>query len=89
MSVDTLSSVLLWVIAGVVVLAAMLCALVHRWAARVVVLAVGAMLAILVFGAHQQVTGIPRNHPAELCHGGVRWFGIDLGASDEFCAAWR
>jgi hypothetical protein len=89
MSVDTLTTALLWAIAGVVVVAAVLCALVHRWAARVVVLAVAAMLAILVFGAHQQVAAIPRDHPAELCHDGVRWFGIDLTGSEEFCAAWR
>lgn len=89
MSVNTLSTALLWCIAGIVVVAAVLCALTHRWAARVLVLAVAAMVAVVAFAARAQVSAIPRDSPSELCHGGVRWFGIDLTASDEFCASWR
>lgn len=89
MSVDTLSSVFLWIIAGVLVLAAVLCAVIHRWAGRILVLAVAAMIAVLAFGAREQVDAIPQDHPSELCHGAVTWFGIRLTASDEFCAAWR
>ena len=89
MAVETLSTALLWTIAGVVVVAAVLCAVLRRWAARVLVLAVAAMIAILAFAARAQIDAIPRNSPSELCHGAVRWFGMELTASEDFCAAWR
>jgi hypothetical protein len=89
MFVETLSSIFLWIIAGVLVLAAVLCAVIHRWAGRILVLAVAAMLAVIAFAAREQVGAIPQDHPSELCHGAVTWFGIELTASDEFCAAWR
>ncbi len=47
------------------------------------------MLAVIAFAAREQVGAIPQDHPSELCHGAVTWFGIELTASDEFCAAWR
>ena len=51
-------------------------------------LAVAAMIAILAFAARAQIDAIPRDSPSELCHGAVRWFGMELTASEDFCAAW-
>ena len=89
MSVDTLSTALLWAIAGVVVLAAVGMVVARRLAARVLIGAVAVLLAIVAFAARAQVSAIPRDSPSELCHHGVRWFGIDLTASDAFCVDWR
>lgn len=89
MSADALSTGLLWGIAVVVVLAAIGCALVHRLAARVLIVAVAALLALGAFAAHHQVSALPSQHLAELCSGGVNWFGITLSGSDTQCAGWR
>lgn len=89
MSADALATGLLWGVAGVVVLAAVGCAVVHRLAARVLILAVAVLLALGAYAAHRQVSALPSEHLAELCTGGVNWFGLELTGSDEQCAGWR
>ena len=89
MSVNALATGLLWGIAGVVVLAAVGCAVVHRLAARVLVVSIAVLLALGAWAAHSQISAMPEDHLAELCTGGVNWFGIDLTGSDEQCAEWR
>jgi hypothetical protein len=88
-AVDGLATGLLWGIAALLVLAAIGCVVVHRLAARVLIGAVAVLLALAAFAARQQVSALPGEHLAELCTGGVRWFGIDLTGSDAQCAGWR
>lgn len=89
MSANGLATGLLWGIAGVVVLAAVGCAVVHRAAARVLIVAVAVLLVLGAWAAHSQISALPSEHLAELCTGGVNWFGVELTGSDEQCAGWR
>jgi len=88
-SANALATGLLWGIAGLVVLAAVGCAVVHRLAARILIVAVGVLLGLGMWAAHSQISALPGEHLAELCTGGVNWFGIELTGSDEQCAGWR
>lgn len=89
MSADGLATGLLWGIAALVVLAAIGCVVVHRAAARVLIVAVALLLGLGAFAANRQISALSSEHASELCTGGVRWFGIDLTGSDALCAGWR
>ncbi|MTD16011.1 hypothetical protein GIS00_18910 [Nakamurella sp. YIM 132087] len=80
---------LIWLIAIVAAAAAVCLFVLHRWAARIAVLAAAAMLLIGAIAVRSQIGDLARESPRALCTGGVSWFGITLTGPDEICVDYR
>ncbi|SDO47128.1 hypothetical protein SAMN04515671_1042 [Nakamurella panacisegetis] len=89
MNVDTAVTDLTWLLAALAAVAVVLLVLIRRWAGRVVVIGVAALLLIVVFAVRQQIGAISSENPEPLCNGGVSWFGVHLTGPDAFCAKYR
>lgn len=89
MNVDTAVTYLTWLLAGLGAIAVVLLVLIRRWAGRIVVIGVAALLLIVVFAVRHQIGAISTDTPEPLCNGGVSWFGVHLTGPDAFCAKYR
>jgi hypothetical protein len=88
-TVSAASTVLIWTIVTIAAAGVVCVVLLRRWAARVLVAAVAAMICLAAFAIREQVTAMPAEVPGALCADGVSWFGLHLTESDEFCARYR
>lgn len=88
-NVDTAVIYLTWVLAGFGAAAVVLLVLIRRWAGRVVVLGVAAIILIVLLAVRHQFSTITTDNPEPLCNGGVSWFGVHLTGPDAFCAKYR
>lgn len=89
MNVDTATTSLTWLLAGLAAAALVVLVLVRRWAGRLVVVGVAALLLVVVFAVRQQIGAIAVDDPEPLCAGGVSWFGVQLTGPDTLCAEYR
>lgn len=89
MDVDTATSALTWLLAGLGAAAVVLLVLVRRWAGRLVVIGMAALLLVVVFAVRQQIGAVAGDNPEPLCTNGVSWFGVQLTGPDSLCAKYR
>jgi hypothetical protein len=88
-SVTTATTVLTWAMVTVVAAALVCAVLLKRWAARILVLAVGLLFSVVCWAVRDQISALPGQNPGALCTGGVSWFGIQMQGDDELCAKYR
>lgn len=89
MDVDRLVTWLTWLLAGLGASAAVLLVMIRRWAGRVIVVGVAALLLLVVFAVRHQISSISTDSPEPLCHGGISYFGVQLTGSPALCAEYR
>lgn len=89
MTASALATGLAWGAAGLVIVAAVGMVAVRRPAARVLIAAVAALLALTVLGAHLQVAALATDHLPDLCRSGAHWLGLRLSAPDGECLGFR
>jgi hypothetical protein len=88
-SVATATTVLTWAMVTVVAAALVCAVLLKRWAARILVLAVGLLFGVVCWAVRDQISTLPEQNPGALCTGGVSWFGIQMQGDDDLCAKYR
>jgi hypothetical protein len=88
-NVDTAVTWLTWVLAGLGAGAAVLLVMIRRWAGRLIVVGVAALLLVVVFAVRQQIASVSTDTPEPLCNGGISYFGVQLSGSKAFCAKYR
>ncbi|MET3804593.1 hypothetical protein ABIB25_001588 [Nakamurella sp. UYEF19] len=89
MNVDTAVTWLTWLLAGVGAIGVVLLVFVRRWAGRLVVIGIAALLLVVFFAVRQQISSIAVDNPAPLCNGGVSYFGVQLTGPDVLCTKFR
>jgi hypothetical protein len=89
MNTDSAVTWLTWLLAGLAAAALVLVVVIRRWAGRLVVVGVAALLLVVGFTARQQIGSIASDSPEPLCSGGVIWFGVHLTGPDALCSKYR
>ncbi len=89
MNVDTAVTWLTWLLAGAGAIAAVLLVVIRRWAGRLIVVGVAALLLILIFAVRHQISSVSTDSPEPLCNGGISYFGIQLSGPQALCAKYR
>jgi hypothetical protein len=89
MNTDAAVTWLTWIVAALGAAALVGVVLVRRWAGRLAVLGVAALLVIGGLAVRSQLSSLPTDSPRALCTGGVSWFGITLSGPSDVCARYR
>ena len=87
MSAQAASVLLAWIIVALVVGGAITAVVLHRTAAKVLVVAITGMLVIALFAARTSIDDIRTHQPAVLCAGNASFMGVPLSAGDADCPA--
>ena len=89
MSTDTALTTLTWILAALAAATLVGIVLVRRWAARILVLAIGALLIVTGVAARVNIASLATDNPEALCRSGASWFGLHLTGPDEVCVKYR
>jgi hypothetical protein len=88
-NVDSAVTWLTWLLAGLGAVAVVLMVMIRRWAGRILVVGIAALLLIVVFAVRHQISSISTDDPEPLCNGGISYFGVPLSGPAALCAKYR